>query len=272
MLGNLVGTIIDNFTSYDTDKSAYVIPLGIVYIVPGLLAIGLIFVPESPRWLLMNDRQAEAEKSLRWFRPNGWDISDEFAQIKTALEHERQLQSGVGIVDLFRNPVDRRRTFLSIAGVLIQAASGSMFILAFGTYFFTMAGIATPFQQQVIAIAVALFAVILNCFIVTRFGRRRLFILVGLVVCGICLLIQAAVYDTAPFTTSTNNTIVAMTVIYLAVYNLFIGPYAWLAAGEFPSQRLRSYAFGMATAVGFLGAVRISPIVTLNTDAGRLTK
>ncbi len=142
----------------------------------------------------------EAEKALRWLRPKGWDITDEFNEIKTALEAERQVQSGVGIVDLFRNPIDRRRTLLSVGGVLIQAASGSMFILAFGTYFFTMAGIATPFQQQVIAIAVALFAVIFNCFIVTRFGRRRLFLLVGLVTCGICLLILAAVYDAAPFT------------------------------------------------------------------------
>ena len=33
-----------------------------------------------------------------------------------------------------------------------------------------------------------------------------------------------------------------------------IAAYAWLAGGEIPSQRLRSYTFGLAAAIGFLGA------------------
>jgi hypothetical protein len=37
-----------------------------------------------------------------------------------------------------------------------------------------------------------------------------------------------------------------------------ISTYAWVSGGELPSQRLRSYTFGLAAAVGFLGAVSIS--------------
>lgn len=33
-----------------------------------------------------------------------------------------------------------------------------------------------------------------------------------------------------------------------------VSTYAWLAGGEIPSQRLRSYTFGLAAAVGFAGA------------------
>ena len=33
-----------------------------------------------------------------------------------------------------------------------------------------------------------------------------------------------------------------------------VGSYAWLTGGEIPSQRLRSYTFGVATAVAFLAA------------------
>lgn len=33
-----------------------------------------------------------------------------------------------------------------------------------------------------------------------------------------------------------------------------IASYAWLVGGEIPSQRLRSHTFGLAAAVGFLGA------------------
>jgi SP family sugar:H+ symporter-like MFS transporter len=33
-----------------------------------------------------------------------------------------------------------------------------------------------------------------------------------------------------------------------------IAAYAWLSGGEIPSQRLRSYTFGIASAVAFAGA------------------
>lgn len=37
-----------------------------------------------------------------------------------------------------------------------------------------------------------------------------------------------------------------------------ISTYAWVSGGELPSQRLRSYTFGLAAAIGFLGAVSTS--------------
>jgi hypothetical protein len=48
--------------------------------------------------------------------------------------------------------------------------------------------------------------------------------------------------------------IVGLSVIYICGYNGMIAAYAWLTGGEIPSQRLRSYTFGIASAVGFAGA------------------
>jgi SP family sugar:H+ symporter-like MFS transporter len=42
--------------------------------------------------------------------------------------------------------------------------------------------------------------------------------------------------------------------VYICGYNGMVAAYAWLSGGEIPSQRLRSYTFGIASAVGFLGA------------------
>jgi SP family sugar:H+ symporter-like MFS transporter len=47
---------------------------------------------------------------------------------------------------------------------------------------------------------------------------------------------------------------VGLSVIYLCGYNGMVATYAWLAGGEIPSQRLRSYTFGIAAAIGFAGA------------------
>jgi MFS transporter, SP family, sugar:H+ symporter len=43
-LGTLVGTIVDNFTAPILDKRSYLIPLGLIYIVPAFVTFGLLFV------------------------------------------------------------------------------------------------------------------------------------------------------------------------------------------------------------------------------------
>jgi hypothetical protein len=233
---------------------AYILSLGIVHIVPGILGIGLFFIPESPRWLLDRNKEAKALRALERIRPKGWDVTTEFNQMKAALEAERAIASSVGIVDIFRNPIDRRRTFLSIASVTSQAASGSMFMIAYGTYFLAMAGIGDPFGNSCILIGCGVVAIIINSAVTTRYGYRRVMLVSGLLLCAVCQLIIAAVYTASPGTKTTGKLIVAFAVIYIVGYNGMISSYAWLGGGEFPSQRLRSYTFGIATAVGFFGA------------------
>lgn len=96
---------------------------------PFFLAVGMFFIPESPRWLILQGRVEEGRKALKWLRPTGVETDVEFTEIQDAIARERELGSDVGIVDMFKNPIDRRRTFLSIAGITTQAASGSMFVI-----------------------------------------------------------------------------------------------------------------------------------------------
>jgi hypothetical protein len=51
-----------------------------------------------------------------------------------------------------------------------------------------------------------------------------------------------------------SQVIVGVSVVYIVGYNGMVASYAWLCGGELPSQRLRSYTFGLATSIGFLGA------------------
>jgi hypothetical protein len=127
--GTLIGTIVDWATAKRPDKSAYLIPLGLIYVVPAFLSIGMFFIPESPRWLILNNRYEEGRKALAWLRPDGYDVDAEASEIKAAIDKEKELSSGVGPLDMIKNPVDRRRTILAVCAVTLQAASGSMFII-----------------------------------------------------------------------------------------------------------------------------------------------
>ncbi|GAW26788.1 putative maltose permease [Rosellinia necatrix] len=54
-VGSLIGTIVDNFAAKIHSKTAYIMPLGIVHVIPFVLTIGLFFIPESPRWLATSE-------------------------------------------------------------------------------------------------------------------------------------------------------------------------------------------------------------------------
>ncbi|PVI03905.1 general substrate transporter [Periconia macrospinosa] len=252
--GTLIGTIVDWATAKRPDKSSYLIPLGLIYIIPFFITVFMFFIPESPRWLILQGRQEEGIKSLQWLRPKGSDSLAEATEIKAAIDKERELGAGVSWLDMFRDPVDRRRTFLSVFAVTLQAASGSMFIIAYKAYFLTMARVSDPFAMSNVLSCIGIIAIIANSFIIVRFGRRRILLMSGLIACGILQLIIALIYQKHPGTSSTGKVIVALSSIYMFSYNGMIAPYAWLSGGEIPSQRLRSHTFGLAAAVGFAGA------------------
>lgn len=117
-------------------------------------------------------------------------------------------------------------------------------------------------------ISAGVVAILINSALVTHFGRRRVFLVPGLIVCGIAQLLTGVVYQVNPGAKSTGQAVVGLAIVYILAYNVgtsrsslnlisltilksMVAPYAWISGGELPSQRLRSFTFGFATAIGF---------------------
>lgn len=98
-----------------------------------------------------------------------------------------------------------------------------------------MANVGNSFENSCILNGVGTAALLANSLIITRYGRRRIFMISGLMACGVMQLIMAVVYTVDPGTQKSGKVLVGLSVIYVVAYNGCISPYAWVSGGELPS-------------------------------------
>lgn len=93
-IGLLIGQIALYFTKSHEGKSSYKIPIGLQFVWSSVLALGMFFFPESPRYLIKAGKWDEAVKAkvrLTGFPPNDPRLQEELLEIKGNLEHEMRL-------------------------------------------------------------------------------------------------------------------------------------------------------------------------------------
>lgn len=103
------GILIMYYISYGCTflkgEKAFRVPWGIQALPAVILIIGLVFLPESPRWLARKDRWEECHKVLTLVHghgdPNSPFVSLEMAEIKQMIEFERQ-NADVSVKELFK--------------------------------------------------------------------------------------------------------------------------------------------------------------------------
>lgn len=86
-----------------------------------------------------------------------------------------------------------------------------------------MAGVGNAFQNSCILTALGVFVIMVNSMVMSRIGRRRVFLMIGMVLCGVSQLITAVVYTVNPGTQSTGKAVVGLAVIFIMGYNVSFG-------------------------------------------------
>ncbi|EJD04873.1 general substrate transporter [Fomitiporia mediterranea MF3/22] len=256
-LGSFIGAVISNAFSENLAKISYQAQLCILYAVPVWLFFVVWLVPESPRWLLVNEKRQDADRSLVRLRPKGTareEIEEEIRIIEDAIAVEKEMETDVAWTDIWKG-TDLRRTLLCIACSTFHAASGLNFLVGYGTFFFQVAGASDPFIDTVILQSVNLFTSLCALPLARRFGRRTL-LLSGFGMETVSMLAVALIYSiTRTHTTlADGKALVAMLCIFSGAYGATIGPLSWVTAGEMTANRLRSHAFGVSMAIGFFFA------------------
>ncbi|KIW92401.1 uncharacterized protein Z519_07385 [Cladophialophora bantiana CBS 173.52] len=232
------------------DQWAYRIPFALQWVWPIPLIIGISAAPESPWWLVRQNRIADAKAALgRLTAKNGAvDLDKAVTLMVYTTEHEKELGTGTTYFHCFRG-IDLRRTMIACGCWLIQTLSGASF-RTYSTYFYKQAGLATDqaFNMAIGQYALGIVGVFSAWFLLPRIGRRTIYLL-GLL-CMTTLLVTIGVLGAVsnPPTTGIAWSVGSLLLVYTFFYDVSVGPVCYSLVSEIPSVRLRSKSIVLARA------------------------
>eukprot|EP00571_Detonula_confervacea_P012241 CAMPEP_0172299776 /NCGR_PEP_ID=MMETSP1058-20130122/1995_1 /TAXON_ID=83371 /ORGANISM="Detonula confervacea, Strain CCMP 353" /LENGTH=620 /DNA_ID=CAMNT_0013009331 /DNA_START=218 /DNA_END=2080 /DNA_ORIENTATION=+ len=235
------------FSSVD-DDIAWRLMFSLGAILPCFVIYFSTFVmPESPRWLVSNDRDAEAREVLKMLYPDGYDVGVIVHEIKDGIEKEAIAEHAIGWdVILFPTPAFKRMLLVGVGVAIAQQAVGIDAIQYFLVYILDESGIHSRSAQTAILImlgVIKLVVIVLAGHLFDRKGRRPLFIVSLLGMSVSLLLVSFAFVGNA----NSEGFAVFGLALYLAFFSLGMGPGAWLVPSEVFSTMIRAKAMSVAT-------------------------
>ncbi|KAG0698505.1 hypothetical protein DFH29DRAFT_983856 [Suillus ampliporus] len=143
------------------------------------------FIPESPRFLMAKGLESQAARVLAHYHANGGEERDplvvfEMAQIRHALNLERELASGKSYLRCFSTPGNRQRMFTIIWIAIFSQWSGNGLVSYYINIVLDGVGITTTRTKAAINGGLQIFnlaSAVLGTMLVDKLGRRKLFLI-----------------------------------------------------------------------------------------------
>ena len=213
--------------------------------VPGLLfLIGLIFLPESPRWLVLRGMLDKARASLARLRGAGAPIERELDEIvRTAQTEAGQKHSYAALLA----PTIRPALIVGMGLFFLQQLSGINAVIYYAPEIFNHAGFDSGKTQVLATIGVGtvnFLTTILAMYLIDRMGRRPLLVLGFAGTAVTMLLIAFAVLN--PALVPAWVVIVAL-LLYIASFAISIGPLPHVMMSEIFPLNVRGPGMSMAS-------------------------
>tara|TARA_R110001632_G_scaffold191589_1_gene312390 strand:+ start:26691 stop:28091 length:1401 start_codon:yes stop_codon:yes gene_type:complete len=208
-----------------------------------LFLIALMFIPESPRYLVISKNTEKAKRVLNALYGDTQGQS-KFQEIDASLETQTSAPKLTDLIDKVRGKI-RPIMWVGIGLAVFQQLVGINVVFYYGAILWQAAGFSESdaLMINVISGAVSIAAVFVTMFLIDKVGRKP-FLLIGSI--GMTITLGTMVYVFANSGLDANGNlslgdqgVVALVAAnaYVFFFNLSWGPVMWVMLGEmFPNQ------------------------------------
>ncbi|KAN0092137.1 general substrate transporter [Hyaloscypha variabilis] len=217
----LVGSGITQGTEAIASTAAFRIPMGLLNLLPLLMLVGLLIIPESPTWYMSKDRNEKREQEAQ----STWS-------------------------SLLRDPIERRKLTFACGAMVAQQINGIQFFYSYGVVFAQSIGIAQPFTISLITNVLQVIA----CLAAVLLGNkvpRRINLIVTTIMMFCAFLVVGGLGTHKVLSNGFSVTIVVFSYIIICAFNFGLGPLAFAAASEMSTGRNRNKIMSCAIVTFF---------------------
>lgn len=230
--------------------------LGVMVVPAGLFWLLVRTIPESPRWLVLNHRDAEATGIMQ--RLGEADVTAAIASIRESVSHTTEKL----FVPKYSKPI-----LFAVLLAMFNQLSGINAIIYYAPRIFEMAGLdqAHAYLQPVYIGAANLLFTLLAMSFIDRFGRKKL-LLIGSVGMIVFLGLTAMAFNGGA-----NSNVIVYLIGFIAFFAFSQGAVIWVFISEIFPNSVRSQGGSLGSFTHWIMAAIISwtfPVIVEGSPKG----
>ena len=208
--------------------------------------IGLIFIPDSPRWLAGRGHLDQARAVLKRIRPPD-KVEAEMSNIQHSVAQQK------GNWSELLSPLLRSAMIVGIGLAIAQQITGINTVIYYAPTIFKFAGLSSSSAAILASVGVGVVNVIFTVVamqLIDRAGRRPL-LLVSLAGMALSLAVLGLAFSLPQFKDILGWVAIVSLMAYVGSFAIGLGPVFWLILSEIYPLRIRGRAMSVGTAANW---------------------